>query len=149
MFDSWDPANVSPIVAYLCERSCPFTGKVFFVQGGKVQYFQPWTLAAEIDKGERWTVDELAVEVPKIVGHVSLAAGFAFDEVAPASAACRFLLGDLPDARCELLVGRVDGRVLHGEQAGSCRPSILMRPDMKACIAAWASPSTRIALAVS
>ena len=69
-FDSWDPANVSPIAAYLASDLCSFTGKVFFVQGGKVQFFQPWTLAAEIDKGERWTVDELAVEVPKIVGHV-------------------------------------------------------------------------------
>jgi NAD(P)-dependent dehydrogenase (short-subunit alcohol dehydrogenase family) len=75
VFDSWDPANVSPIAAYLASDLCPLTGKVFFVQGGKVQYFQPWTLAAEIDKGERWTVDELAVEVPKIVGHVTSPSG--------------------------------------------------------------------------
>jgi len=75
VFDSWDPANVSPIAAYLASDLCPFTGKLFFVQGGKVQYFQPWTLAAEIDKGERWTVDELAVEVPKIVGHVTSPSG--------------------------------------------------------------------------
>jgi len=74
-FDSWDPANVSPIAAYLASDLCSFTGKVFFVQGGKVQFFQPWTLAAEIDKGERWTVDELAVEVPKIVGHVASPSG--------------------------------------------------------------------------
>ncbi len=70
-FDSWDPANVSPIAVYLSSDLCPFTGKVFFVQGGKVQYFQPWTLAAEIDKGARWTVEELAAEVPKIVGPLS------------------------------------------------------------------------------
>ena len=68
VFDSWDPANVSPIAAYLSSELCPFTGKVFFVQGGKVQYFQPWTLTAEIDKGARWTVAQLAAEVPKIVG---------------------------------------------------------------------------------
>ena len=41
------------------QRACPLTGKVFFVQGGKVQYFQPWTLTDEIDKGDRWTVAEL------------------------------------------------------------------------------------------
>ena len=75
VFDSWDPANVSPLVAYLASESCPFTGKVFFVQGGKVQFFQPWTLAAEIDKGDRWTVDELAVEVPKILGDARPPAG--------------------------------------------------------------------------
>ncbi len=68
VFDAWDPANVSPLAAYLATESCPLTGKVFFIQGGKVQYFQPWTLTTEIDKGARWTVDELAAEVPKIVG---------------------------------------------------------------------------------
>ena len=75
VFDAWDPANVSPVAAYLCSDLCPFTGKVFFVQGGRVQYFQPWTLAGEIDKGARWTVDELAAEVPRILGHVSVPSG--------------------------------------------------------------------------
>jgi NAD(P)-dependent dehydrogenase (short-subunit alcohol dehydrogenase family) len=75
VFDAWDPANVSPVAAYLCSDLCPFTGKVFFVQGGRVQYFQPWTLAGEIDKGARWTVDELAAEVPRILGHVSAPSG--------------------------------------------------------------------------
>ena len=75
VFDSWDPANVSPVAAYLASDLCPITGKVFFVQGGRGQYFQPWTLATEIDKGERWTIDELAVEMPRIVGHVSSPAG--------------------------------------------------------------------------
>jgi NAD(P)-dependent dehydrogenase (short-subunit alcohol dehydrogenase family) len=75
VFDAWDPANVAPIVAYLASVSCPFTGKVFFVQGGIVQQFQPWALGAQIDKGGRWTVDELAAEMPKIVGSVHTAPG--------------------------------------------------------------------------
>jgi NAD(P)-dependent dehydrogenase (short-subunit alcohol dehydrogenase family) len=66
-FDAWDPANISPLVAYLATESCPFNGKVLFVQGGKVQYFQPWTLAKEIDKGARWTIGELAEELPGIL----------------------------------------------------------------------------------
>ncbi len=66
-FDAWDPANISPLVAYLATESCSVTGKVFFVQGGKVQYFQPWTLTNEIDKGDRWTVQELASEVPSLI----------------------------------------------------------------------------------
>ncbi|MDA8264907.1 MAG: SDR family oxidoreductase [Actinomycetota bacterium] len=66
-FDAWDPANVSPLAAYLASDLCSFTGKVFFVQGGKVQYFQPWTLTHEIDKGARWTVAELADAVPGIL----------------------------------------------------------------------------------
>ena len=40
-FDVWDPANISPLVAYLATEDCPLTGKTFFVQGGKVQLFQP------------------------------------------------------------------------------------------------------------
>ena len=36
-FDVWDPANVSPFVAYLATADCPFTGETFLVQGGTVQ----------------------------------------------------------------------------------------------------------------
>ncbi|HSS09010.1 MAG TPA: SDR family oxidoreductase, partial [Acidimicrobiales bacterium] len=35
-FDVWDPANISPLVAWLATESCPATGKVFYVQGGTV-----------------------------------------------------------------------------------------------------------------
>src|SRR4051812_1948405 len=34
LFDVWDPANVSPLVAYLATESCPANGKMFYVQGG-------------------------------------------------------------------------------------------------------------------
>ena len=67
-FDIWDPANISPLVAWLATESCPATGRVFFVQGGRVAVFQPWTMAGEIDAGERWTVDGLAAEMPRILG---------------------------------------------------------------------------------
>ena len=67
-FDIWDPANVSPMVAYLATENCPVTGRVFFVQGGKVQNFQPWTLADAIEKDDRWTVAELENEVKRLIG---------------------------------------------------------------------------------
>ncbi|HEX6476016.1 MAG TPA: SDR family oxidoreductase [Acidimicrobiales bacterium] len=67
-FDVWDPANVSPLVAYLASESCPATGKVFLVQGGKVQAFQPWTLTETIDKNDRWTVAELQSEMKQLLG---------------------------------------------------------------------------------
>jgi NAD(P)-dependent dehydrogenase (short-subunit alcohol dehydrogenase family) len=67
VFDVWDPANVSPLVAYLAAEGCPATGKVFFVQGGKVQLFQPWTLTEAIDKDDRWTVPELEEQMKGIV----------------------------------------------------------------------------------
>jgi NAD(P)-dependent dehydrogenase (short-subunit alcohol dehydrogenase family) len=67
-FDIWDPANVSPMVAYLATESLPFTGRVFFVQGGKVQNMTPWQMAEVIDKNDRWTVAELETEVKKLLG---------------------------------------------------------------------------------
>ncbi|TMM15780.1 MAG: SDR family NAD(P)-dependent oxidoreductase [Actinobacteria bacterium] len=67
-FDVWDPANISPLVAYLASESCPATGKVFLVQGGKVQLFQPWTLTEMIDKNDRWTVSELQSEMKQLLG---------------------------------------------------------------------------------
>jgi NAD(P)-dependent dehydrogenase (short-subunit alcohol dehydrogenase family) len=66
-FDAWDPANVSPMVAYLSTEGCPFTGQAFLVQGGRVTRFIPWTLNGAVDKGDdRWTVEELAKEAPKL-----------------------------------------------------------------------------------
>ena len=65
-FDVWDPANVSPFVAYLATEDCPFSGEVFLVQGGVVQRFQPWKLSEKIDRGDRWTVEELEKEALKL-----------------------------------------------------------------------------------
>ncbi|MBV9665354.1 MAG: SDR family oxidoreductase [Actinobacteria bacterium] len=67
-FDVWDPANVSPLVAYLSTESCPINGKVFFVQGGKVQLVQPWTLTESVDKDDRWTVAELESAMKQFAG---------------------------------------------------------------------------------
>jgi NAD(P)-dependent dehydrogenase (short-subunit alcohol dehydrogenase family) len=67
-FDIWDPGNVSPMVAYLATENLPFTGRVFFVQGGKVQNMTPWQMADTIDKNDRWTVAELENEVKKLLG---------------------------------------------------------------------------------
>src|SRR4051812_29255894 len=44
-FDAFDPANVSPMVAYLATADCPFTGETFVVFGGMVQRVQTWLLA--------------------------------------------------------------------------------------------------------
>ena len=65
-FDEWDPANVSPFVAYLSTVDCPFTGETFVVRGGVVQRVQSWSTAERIDKGDRWTVAELAAAGSKL-----------------------------------------------------------------------------------
>src|SRR3954466_11887671 len=49
-FDVWDPANISPLVAWLGTENCPANGKVFFVQGGTVRLFQNWTMTKTIER---------------------------------------------------------------------------------------------------
>jgi len=66
-FDVWHPANISPLVAYPATESCPVNGKVLFVQGGQVRVFQPWTMTDTLEKNDRWTVDELAKELPALL----------------------------------------------------------------------------------
>src|SRR5579884_2490904 len=66
-FDVWNPANVSPLVAYLATADCPINGQVFFVQGGVVRLFQPWTMTATLQREDRWTVAELARSLPALV----------------------------------------------------------------------------------
>ena len=59
-FDEWDPANVSPLVAYLASDLCEFSGETFYVQGGQVTRVATWAMAEEIKKDDRWTVTALA-----------------------------------------------------------------------------------------
>ncbi|MEP7047319.1 MAG: SDR family oxidoreductase [Ilumatobacteraceae bacterium] len=59
-FDQWDPANISPLVAYLASTDCKFTGETFFVQGGNVTLIESWSRGASVDRDSMWSVDELA-----------------------------------------------------------------------------------------
>jgi len=66
VFDVWDPANISPLVATLAMEDCAATGKVFFVQGGTVRKFQNWTMTETLEKNDRWSVQELAEALPSL-----------------------------------------------------------------------------------
>lgn len=59
-FDQWDPANVSPLVAYLASAECRFNGETFYVQGGTVTRFQSWAFGDTVERTGRWDVSELA-----------------------------------------------------------------------------------------
>lgn len=59
-FDPWDPANISPLVAYLASAECAFTGETFLVQGGNVTMIESWTRGQGVDQDATWTVSELA-----------------------------------------------------------------------------------------
>ncbi|MDP4649063.1 MAG: SDR family oxidoreductase [Ilumatobacteraceae bacterium] len=62
-FDEWDPANVSPLVAYLASDLCEFSGETFYVQGGQVTRVATWAMAEEIKQDDRWTVSALATAI--------------------------------------------------------------------------------------
>lgn len=60
-FDQWDPANVAPVVAYLCGAGCEFSGETFYAQGGTVRRLEPWTLVGQaVEHPTRWTLSDLA-----------------------------------------------------------------------------------------
>ncbi|MER3396576.1 MAG: short-chain dehydrogenase [Acidimicrobiia bacterium] len=69
-FDIWDPANISPVVAWLAHEDCPANGETFFVFGGTVQRVKGWTFDEEhkIEKASRWTLDELLEEGKRLLG---------------------------------------------------------------------------------
>ncbi len=60
-----DPANISPFVAYLSTESCPIHGRVFYVQGGEIFLFKPFSIVDHISKDGLWTVEELQREAPR------------------------------------------------------------------------------------
>ncbi len=65
-FDMWDPANISPLVAYLASADCKFSGETFFVQGGKVQRVQSWTFVEAVEQNDRWTVADLTAALASL-----------------------------------------------------------------------------------
>ncbi|MGH3449924.1 MAG: SDR family oxidoreductase, partial [Haloechinothrix sp.] len=55
-FDAFSPANISPLVAYLAGEKCPFTGKVFAVQGGAISELGGWHGERTVESDGPWTI---------------------------------------------------------------------------------------------
>ncbi|MDQ3738868.1 MAG: SDR family NAD(P)-dependent oxidoreductase [Actinomycetota bacterium] len=72
-FDEWDPANVSPLVAYLSSTRCAFNGETFYVQGGVVRRVRSWEMAESVEQTEPWTVDSLAAALGDIASGLATA----------------------------------------------------------------------------
>ncbi|ONI81264.1 short-chain dehydrogenase [Actinosynnema sp. ALI-1.44] len=58
-FDAFDPANIAPVVAYLASEKCPFTGKVFTVQGGAISLLEGWRTVGNVESDGPWDAAEL------------------------------------------------------------------------------------------
>jgi NAD(P)-dependent dehydrogenase (short-subunit alcohol dehydrogenase family) len=68
-FDAWDPDNVAPFVVYLCtEAAAHISGQCFIVTGGEVHLIEQHHTVSQIDKGDRWTVEELVEKSAELFG---------------------------------------------------------------------------------
>ncbi|MGF0313439.1 SDR family oxidoreductase [Rhodococcus sp. IEGM1428] len=54
-FDAMDPANVSPVVAWLASaESSAVTGRVIEIEGGRISLEESWCHGPAVDLGRRW-----------------------------------------------------------------------------------------------
>jgi hypothetical protein len=59
-FDAFDPAEVSPLAAYLATEDCEITGKLFAVQGGLIAECDNWSVGRQFSTEGSWSVDSVA-----------------------------------------------------------------------------------------
>jgi NAD(P)-dependent dehydrogenase (short-subunit alcohol dehydrogenase family) len=67
-FDRMDPANISPLVVYLCSASsAQVTGRSFEIEGGLIALTGGWSRGAQIDIERRWQAEELDAAVTQLI----------------------------------------------------------------------------------
>lgn len=71
-FDAMDPANVSPVVAWLAsEDSADVTGRVIEVEGGRICVEEGWRHGPATDLGRRWEAGEVGCAVRDLLSKAS------------------------------------------------------------------------------
>ncbi|GAA4487915.1 SDR family oxidoreductase [Microbacterium panaciterrae] len=58
-FDRMDPANVSPVVAWLASADCSVTGRVLEVEGGRICLEEGWRHGPARELERRWSAAEV------------------------------------------------------------------------------------------
>ncbi|SDE98923.1 NAD(P)-dependent dehydrogenase, short-chain alcohol dehydrogenase family [Blastococcus aurantiacus] len=67
-FDPSAPDNIAPLVVWLAGPAArEVTGRVFNVRGGMISVAEGWQAGPGVDKGARWTVEELDDVLPGLV----------------------------------------------------------------------------------
>ena len=67
-FDRMDPANVSPIVAWLASADSEgVTGRVIEIEGGNICVEEGWNHGASFDLGRRWEAAEVGPKVRELL----------------------------------------------------------------------------------
>jgi NAD(P)-dependent dehydrogenase (short-subunit alcohol dehydrogenase family) len=71
-FDAMDPANVSPVVAWLASvDSADVTGRVLEVEGGKICVEDGWRHGPARDLGRRWEAGEVGAAVRDLLAEAT------------------------------------------------------------------------------
>ena len=69
-FDKFNPANVTPLVVYLCSHhSRHITGHCFESFGGQLSIAQGWKQGSIEDKAARYAIDEIGNVIDKLLKH--------------------------------------------------------------------------------
>jgi NAD(P)-dependent dehydrogenase (short-subunit alcohol dehydrogenase family) len=63
-FDVLDPANVSPLVSWLAEESCPANSQTFHIVGSDIFVMQIPAISQKLKTSGRWTAEELDRVIP-------------------------------------------------------------------------------------
>lgn len=66
-FDRMDPANVSPVVAWLASADCSITGRVLEVEGGTICLEEGWNHGPRRELDRRWRAEEVGDAVRSLV----------------------------------------------------------------------------------
>ncbi len=68
VFDTFHPANVSSVVAWLATEACTATGRVLYVRGGEVRVVEGWHYTVTWEHEGRGTVDEVGEALRPLLG---------------------------------------------------------------------------------
>lgn len=72
-FDAMDPANVSPVVAWLAsEDSGEVTGRVLEVEGGRICVEEGWRHGPARDLGRRWEAADVGAAVRELLAEAAV-----------------------------------------------------------------------------
>jgi NAD(P)-dependent dehydrogenase (short-subunit alcohol dehydrogenase family) len=66
-----DPADNSPIVAWLASADCDVTGRVIEIEGGQICLEEGWRHGPREDLGRRWEAAEVGDAVRRLVGQAA------------------------------------------------------------------------------
>jgi len=70
-FDAMDPANNSPVVAWLASEDCDITGRVLEIEGGQICVEEGWRHGPKQDIGRRWDASEVGSAVRGLIGQAA------------------------------------------------------------------------------